>query len=71
MKWRIYLKHPGGETWVAFTGTRAEAEARGALYLGKPASWNCTKQPNEPNLWDCYASYELFEIVPEPVGGSA
>jgi len=52
--WRIHLTHPGGSTTVTFTGTREQAEARGAQYIGKPASWNCTKEPHEPNLWDRY-----------------
>lgn len=63
-RWWIHLKHPGGETSVSFHGTREEADARAAQYIGKPASWNCTKEPHAPNLWDTYAAWRGEESVP-------
>lgn len=65
-EWLIHLAHPGGTTWVRFHGTRAEAAQKAASYIGKPASWNCTKEPHEPNLWDTYTLAEL-EVVEESV----
>lgn len=36
-EWLIHLTHPSGTTTLRFTGTRAEAEAKAASYIGKPA----------------------------------
>jgi len=60
--WRIHLKHPGGATTSSFRGSREEAERYGAQRIGKPASWNVNKEPNEPNMWDCYTSFRVEEV---------
>lgn len=60
--WRIHLTHEGGSTTVTFTGTREQADERAASYIGKPASWNASKNPPEPNMWDTYTMARIEAV---------
>lgn len=65
IRWRIHLTSTWGCTSTrGFTGTRAEAEAKAAAYLGGVASWNGNKWPHQPNVEDVYNSWRV-EQMPE------
>lgn len=67
LEWWLQLTHAGGATSVRFYGTEVEAAKKAASYIGKPASWNCTKEPHEPNMWDTYTMARIEAVsVPAP-----
>lgn len=61
-EWWIHLTKPSGRTQVRFTGTREEAEAKAASYIGKPGSINVNKRPHQPNMWDLYSAYRIEKV---------
>lgn len=69
-EWWIHLKSTGNcNASHRFRGTREAAEQDAKAHMGKVASWNCRKEPHQPNLWDFYNAWELEEIVTLAHGG--